>query len=53
MGSADLIEQTPEGLLITGLLGEKIVRGHGFYVAFTVHEEYRVSHGGHHVGTLR
>jgi len=52
MGSADLIEQTPEGLLITGLLGEKIVRSHDFYVAFTVHEEYRVSHGGHHVGNI-
>ena len=52
MGSADLIEQTPEGLLIAGLLGEKIVRGHDFYVAFTVHEEYRVSHGGHHVGNI-
>ena len=52
MGSADLIEQTPEGLLIAGLLGEKIVRSHDFYVAFTVHEEYRVSHGGHHVGNI-
>jgi len=52
MGSADLIEQTPEGLLIAGLLGEKIVRGHDFYVAFRVHEEYRVSHGGHHVGNI-
>ena len=52
MGSADLLEQTPEGLLIAGLLGEKIVRSHDFYVAFTVHEEYRVSHGGHHVGNI-
>ncbi len=52
MGAADIIEQSPEGLLITGLLGEKIVRGHDFYVAFIVHEEYRVSHGGHHIGNV-
>jgi len=52
MGAADLIEQAPEGLLITGLRGEKIVRGHDFYVAFTVHEEYRVNHGGHHIGNI-
>jgi len=52
MGSADLIEQSPEGPLIAGLLGEKIVRGHDFYVAFVVHEEYRVSDGGHHIGSI-
>ena len=52
MGKADLIEQAPEGLLIAGLLGEKIVRSHDFYVAFVVHEEYRVSHAGHHVGNI-
>jgi ATP-dependent Lhr-like helicase len=52
MGAADLIEQSPEGLLITGLLGEKIVRGRDFYVAFVVREEYRVSHGAHHIGSV-
>jgi len=52
MGTADLIEQTPEGLLITGLCGERIVRSHDFYVAFNVSEEYRVTHGGHHIGNI-
>jgi ATP-dependent Lhr-like helicase len=52
MGAADLIEQAPDGLLITGIQGEKIVRHHDFYVAFTVHEEYRVNHGGHHIGNI-
>ena len=52
MGAADLIEQAPDGLLITGLRGEKIVRNHDFYVAFIVHEEYRVNHGGHHIGNI-
>ena len=52
MGAADLIEQAPDGLLITGLRGEKIVRNHDFYVAFIVQEEYRVNHAGHHVGNI-
>jgi ATP-dependent helicase Lhr and Lhr-like helicase len=52
MGRADLIEQTPDGLLVTGLLGEKIVRSHDFYVAFVVHEEYRVTEGGRHIGNV-
>jgi ATP-dependent helicase Lhr and Lhr-like helicase len=52
MGRHDLIEQAPEGLLIAGLLGERTVRSHDFYVAFVVHEEYRVVHGGHHVGNV-
>ena len=52
MAAADLIEQTPEGLLITGLRGERIVRSHDFYVAFVVHEEYKVSHAGHHIGSI-
>jgi ATP-dependent Lhr-like helicase len=52
MGNADLIEQTPEGLLITGLLGERIMAHHDFYIAFIVEEEYRVTHVGHHVGSV-
>jgi ATP-dependent Lhr-like helicase len=52
MGSQDLIEQTPEGLLITGLRGEKIVRHHDFYVAFVVQQEYRVNHAGHQIGSV-
>jgi ATP-dependent helicase Lhr and Lhr-like helicase len=52
MGAADLVEQTPEGPLISGLRGEKIVRHHDFYVAFMVTEEYRVSHVGHAIGSV-
>ena len=51
-GAADLIEQTPEGLLILGLRGEQIVRRHDFYMAFLVHEEYRVTHQGRHIGDV-
>jgi ATP-dependent helicase Lhr and Lhr-like helicase len=52
MGKADLIEQTPEGLLILGLLGERIVRSRDFYMAFVIPEEYRVIHQGRHVGSV-
>jgi ATP-dependent helicase Lhr and Lhr-like helicase len=52
MGAADLIEQTPEGLLILGLKGEKIVRRYDFYVSFLISEEYRVVHEGRHVGNI-
>ena len=52
MGAADLIEQAPDGLLITGLRGERIVGHHDFYVAFVVEDEYRVSHAGHHIGNV-
>ena len=52
MGKADLIEQTAEGVLILGLLGEKIVTSRDFYMAFIVPEEYRVIHSGRHVGNV-
>jgi ATP-dependent Lhr-like helicase len=52
MGKADLIEQTPEGLLILGLRGEAIVRNRDFYIAFVVPEEYRVLHQARHVGNV-
>ena len=52
MGKADLIEQTAEGVLILGLLGEKIVNSRDFYMAFIVPEEYRVIHRGRHVGNV-
>ncbi len=52
MGTADLIEQTPEGLLITGMRGEEIVKHHDFYMAFIIHDQFRVNHAGHHVGNI-
>jgi ATP-dependent helicase Lhr and Lhr-like helicase len=52
IGTADLIEQTPEGLLILGLKGEQIVAHHDFYLAFQVDEQYRVTHRGRHIGDV-
>ena len=52
IGAADLVEQTAEGELIAGMLGEKIIRSRDFYAAFTVYEEYRVNHEAHHIGNI-
>lgn len=52
MGQADLIEQAPEGLLILGLAGEKIVKSLDFYSAFQSPVEYRVAHGSRHIGNI-
>ena len=48
----DLIEQTPEGELILGLEGERIVRRFDFYSAFTTPVHYRVIHTGRLIGTI-
>lgn len=52
MGAADLIEQTPEGELILGLKGERIVRSFDFYSAFASNEEMQVIHKGHRIGSV-
>ena len=52
MGAADLIEQTPEGDLILGLRGERIVRHFDFYSAFQSDRELRVVCNGRAIGTI-
>jgi ATP-dependent Lhr-like helicase len=52
MGAKDLIEQTPEGIIILGLKGEQIVRGYDFYSAFVTEKELRVLNRGHLIGTV-
>jgi ATP-dependent Lhr-like helicase len=52
IGNADLIEQTPEGDLILGLRGEKIVRSFDFYSAFQSEQELRVVCHGRVIGTI-
>lgn len=48
----DLIEQSGDGTLILGMLGEKIVRHYDFYAAFTTPNEYRVVCAGKLIGRL-
>jgi ATP-dependent Lhr-like helicase len=52
MGAADLIEQAPEGELILGLQGERIVRSLDFYAAFVTDRELQVFHGPHRIGSV-
>ena len=52
MGAADLIEQTPQGELILGLEGERIVRSFDFYAAFATAQEMRVVHEGRAIGSV-
>ncbi|WP_283137472.1 DEAD/DEAH box helicase [Rhizohabitans arisaemae] len=41
-GAADLIRQEPDGLLLHGTVGERLVNHHSFYAAFATPVEYRV-----------
>ena len=52
MAVYDLVEQTPEGIIILGLKGERIVRSYEFYSAFKTEKELRVLHRGHLIGTV-
>ncbi|MHB1462781.1 MAG: DEAD/DEAH box helicase [Armatimonadota bacterium] len=52
MAGHDLIEQTPEGLIILGLKGEQMVRHHDFYAAFASPKELKVISQGRLIGTI-
>lgn len=53
MGSADLIEQAPNGDLILGLVGENVTRSQEFYAAFVSPQEMRVlNREGHDIGSI-
>ena len=47
-----LIEQAPDGTLLLGATGERLVEHYSFYSVFMTQEEYRVVEGGHTLGTL-
>ena len=54
MGSPEisLIEQAPDGTLLLGPQGEKLVEHYSFYAVFQTVEEYRVLSGSNQVGVL-
>ncbi|MDR2180263.1 MAG: DEAD/DEAH box helicase [Synergistaceae bacterium] len=52
LGTHDLVEQTPEGALILGLAGERLVRRRDFYAAFAAPQEISVVHRGRKVGSI-
>jgi ATP-dependent helicase Lhr and Lhr-like helicase len=47
-----LIEQSADGLLLLGQVGEKLVEHYSFYAVFQTPEEYRLISGGKELGTL-
>jgi ATP-dependent helicase Lhr and Lhr-like helicase len=49
---ARLIEQAPDGTLLLGETGERLVAHHDFYAVFQTPEEYRVICDGKELGTL-
>lgn len=46
-----LIEQSPEGLLMIGEMGERITESHEFYPVFATEREYRILHEARVLGT--
>lgn len=52
MKSADLIEQTPDNLIILGLKGEEIVRKFDFYAVFQTSSDLDVIHQGRRIGSV-
>ena len=47
-----LIEQSPDGTLLLGPEGERIVEHYGFYAVFETPDEYRVTFDGRQLGTI-
>lgn len=47
-----LIEQSPDGTLLLGREGERIVEHYGFYAVFETPDEYRVTFDGRPLGTI-
>ena len=52
MGGRKLIEQSPDGTLVLGEVGERIVNHYSFYAVFQTPEEFRIVHGRHTLGTM-
>jgi ATP-dependent Lhr-like helicase len=52
LGARDLIVQSPDGTLLHGVKGERIVNHYSFYTAFVTPEEYQLVSAGTELGTL-
>ena len=54
MGSdqAMLLEQAPDGVLLLGERGEKLVGGHEFFTVFDTGDTFRVTHKGNDLGRI-
>jgi len=52
MGRCDLLQQSPDGTLVLGAKGERIVGHFSFYAVFKTPEEFRVEHAGRPLGSM-
>ncbi len=52
LGERELLVQQDDGLLLHGVVGERIVNHYGFYSAFATDEEFRIVAGGRTLGTV-
>ncbi|MFD9705259.1 DEAD/DEAH box helicase [Lentzea sp. NPDC059081] len=52
LGHAEVVQQEPDGLLLLGKVGERIVDHYSFYAVFAEKQEYRLVHGSRTLGTL-
>ena len=48
----ELVQQMPDGVLLVGLVGERLINNYTFYAAFNTPEEYRLISDGKTLGTL-
>ncbi|ACL62641.1 DEAD/DEAH box helicase [Methylobacterium nodulans] len=49
---AELVEMSPDGLLMLGPRGERLTAGHDFFAVFQSPEEYRIVEGSRPLGTV-
>jgi ATP-dependent Lhr-like helicase len=52
LGTKELLQQSVDGTLLHGAVGERIVNHYSFYAAFQSVEEWRLVSDGHTLGTL-
>lgn len=52
LGEKEFLMQQDDGLLLHGVVGERVVNHYGFYASFVTDEEFRVMTGGRVLGTL-
>ena len=52
LGAKEILMQSPDGQLLHGTVGEKIVNHYKFYASFVIEPEYRIVSGHKTLGTL-
>lgn len=52
LGARNLIEQLPDGTLVLGIRGQRIVEHYSFYAAFKAPDAFQILHGTRQIGSL-